>query len=43
MTARTSLRLLLGNIAMSIDVLLQFARQRDDQPLRGLLLRPADR
>lgn len=42
MTARTPLRLLLGNIAMSINVLLQLARLRDDQPLRGLQLRPAD-
>lgn len=35
--------LLLGNIAMSIYVLLQLARQRDDQPLHHLLLRTADR
>ena len=42
MTARTSLRLLFGNIAMPNYVLLQHARLRDDQPLRELLPRPAD-
>ena len=35
--------MLLGNIAMSIYVLLQLARLRNGEPLRHLLLRPADR
>ncbi|HEX7374743.1 MAG TPA: DUF1475 family protein [Steroidobacteraceae bacterium] len=35
--------LLLGNIAMSIYALLQLARLRDGEPVRHLLLRPADR
>jgi hypothetical protein len=35
--------LLLGNIAMSIYMLLQLARLRDGEPVRHLLLRTADR